>query len=182
MAVIKGVTSSGIEIQLRSSKEGEQQVVAIVQSELEHASSKGNAFSWRSADTDIDAGDTRLFVKNTGDDFLLLSSAIFGPSNVVCKWDIGIGTLTTTPTGTTITANNLNAASVSSPSYLAYDDETAVADATPLLTVTTSTVESKTVELSGIILGKNQYIQINQETESTSGQVTLFGHFDAELL
>ena len=182
MALNKGLTSNGVEIAFLTSKAGEQEVNANVQSELEHSSRFGQAFSWRSADTDIDAGDTRLFIKNTGDDFLVLSSAEFGPANVVCKWDIGIGALTTTPTGTVVTVVNLNEGfSTTIPSYVAYDDETAVADATPLLTVTTSTTSSKSVDLSGIILGKNHYIQINQETESTSGQVTVFGHYDSEL-
>jgi hypothetical protein len=38
------------------------------------------------------------------------------------------------------------------------------------------------VPLTGIILGKNQYLQINQETESTSGRVNVFGRFETELV
>jgi hypothetical protein len=101
---------------------------------------------------------------------------------VVCTYDIGIGAETTTPTGNAIVATNLNGIVSVSESYLAYDDETAIADATPIMSVTTSTTESYRVELDGLILGKNQYIQINQETESTSGRVTLFGHFEEELI
>ena len=32
--------------------------------------------------------------------------------------------------------------------------------------------------LSGIIINKNHYIQINQVTESTSGSVVVFGHYE----
>ena len=32
-------------------------------------------------------------------------------------------------------------------------------------------------DIYGIILGQNHYIQINQETESTSGSLTLIAHF-----
>jgi hypothetical protein len=101
---------------------------------------------------------------------------------VACDYDIGIGSATTTPTGNAIVATNLNGTITVTESYDAYDDETAVADATPILSVTTNTTESYRVELDGFILGKNQYLQINQETESTSGRVTVFGHFEEELI
>ena len=181
MAIVKGVNSSGNETQIKATADGELQVRAITEPVIEHASAGGFSFAWASADTDIDAGDTRLFVKNTSDKFLVLSYAIFNPSNVVCKWHIGIGSDTATPTGTVVTAINLNQRfSNTTESYLAYDDETAIADAALMMQVTTSTTECKIIPLQGVILGKNQHIQINQETESTSGQVTLFGHFDSE--
>jgi hypothetical protein len=139
---------------------------------------------WLSADTDIDAGDTRLFIKNTSDEFLVLSRALFTSSNVACKWSVGIGATTTTPTGTAITANNMNERfSNATESYLAYDDETAVADAAVMFTVSTPlALDTRIIPLDGVILGKNHYIQINQETESTSGQVSVFGHFEEELV
>ena len=171
------------EILLQASIDGELQVHANSESELEHGAKSGRAFAWRSNDADIDIGDTLLFIKNTGDKFLILARAEFGPANVVCKYDIGVGAATTTPTGNVITAVNMNESfSTQTESYLAYDDETAVADATPMFTVAVSTVEGRTIPLDGIILGKNHYIQINQETESTSGQVTVFGHFVTQLI
>jgi hypothetical protein len=180
--IVRGVNKSGNETQIIATKDGELQVRAIVESELEHASANGRAYAWRSENSDIDAGDTRLFIKNTSDKFLIFSYAIFNPANVVCDYDIGIGNATTTPTGTAVTANNINGLVTVSESYDAYDDETAVADATPILTVTIPTTSSYRVELDGFILGKNQYLQINQETESTSGRVTVFGHFEEELI
>jgi hypothetical protein len=180
--VVKGVNKNGNETQINSTMDGELEVRAIVETELEHASSKGDAYAWRSANTDIDAGDTRLFIKNTSDKYLILSYAIFTPANVVCTYDIGIGSDTTTATGTAVTATNLNGTITVTESYQAYDDETAVADATPIVSVTVSTTESYRLELDGYIIGKNQYLQINQETESTSGRVTVFGHFEEELV
>lgn len=180
--VVKGVNKNGNETQINSTMDGELEVRAIVESELEHASSKGDAYAWRSANTDIDAGDTRLFIKNTSDKYLILSYAIFTPANVVCTYDIGIGSDTTTATGTAVTATNLNGTITVTESYQAYDDETAVADATPIVSVTVSTTESYRLDLDGYIIGKNQYLQINQETESTSGRVTVFGHFEEELV
>ena len=180
--VVKGVSNSGTETQIKATQDGELEVRAIVETELEHASANGRAYAWRSNATDIDAGDTRLFIKNTSDKFLILSYAIFEPANVVCSYDIGMANGTTTPTGTVITATNLNGTITVSESYDAYDDETAVADATPVVSYTVGTTESLRADLDGYILGKNQYIQINQETESTSGRVTVFGHFEEELI
>jgi hypothetical protein len=180
--VVKGVSQNGTETQIKATQDGELEVRAITETMLEHASSKGEAYAWRSENSDIDAGDTRLFVKNTSDKFLVLSYAEFTPANAVCSYDIGIGSETTTPTGTSVTATNLNGTISVAESYLAYDDETAVADATPIKSVTVSTTQSYRTELDGFILGKNQYIQINQETESTSGRVTVVAHFEEELV
>jgi hypothetical protein len=179
--LVKGV-HNGTETQIVATSDGELEVRAIIETELEHASADGRAYAWRSANTDIDAGDTRLFIKNTSDKFLIFSYAVFEPSNVVCSYDIGIGSATTTATGTEITAINLNGTVTVAESYLAYDDETAVADALPIVSYTVNTTETMRAELDGFILGKNQYLQINQETESTSGRVTVFGHFEEELV
>ena len=183
MAIVKGVSARGAETQIKATEDGELEVRAITESELHHASAKGNSFCWTSADTDIDAGDTRLFIKNLDDKFLVLSRAYFTSSNVACKWSIGVGSLTTTPTGTAVTAVNMNQQfSGSTQAYVAYDDETAVADATLMFQVATPlALDTRCFEMDGIILGKNHYIQINQETESTSGQVSVFGHFESEL-
>lgn len=180
--VVKGINKNGNETQVKSTVDGELEVRAIIETELEHASARGDAYAWRSANSDIDAGDTRLFIKNTSDKFLIFSYAMFTPANVVCTYDIGIGNDTTTATGTAVTATNLNGTVTVAESYEAYDDETAVADATPIVSVTVNTTESYRIELDGYVLGKNQYLQINQETESTSGRVTVFGHFEEEVV
>jgi hypothetical protein len=180
---IKGLSKKNAEVAIHATEDGELQVRAIVESELEHASTRGDSYCWPSADSDIDAGDTRLFIKNTSDKFLVLSRAVFSPANVACKYDIGVGALTTTPTGTTVTAVNMNQKfTTQSEDYVAYDDETAVADAAKMFGVMVNTTNSLEVPLDGIILGKNHYIQINQETESTSGQVAVFGHYETELV
>lgn len=180
--VVKGVSKNGTETQIKSTQNGELEVRAIIESELEHASARGDAYAWRSENSDIDAGDTRLFIKNTSDKFLVFSYAIFTPANVVCTYDIGIGAETTTPAGTSVSASNLNGTINVNESYIAYDDETAVADATAIVSFAVPTTDSRRIELDGYILGKNQYLQINQETESTSGRVTVFGHFEEELV
>jgi hypothetical protein len=183
VGLVKGQHKLG-EVVIQATNDGELTVRAIVESELEHASGDGRAYCWPSLDTDIDAGDTRLFIKNTSDKFLVLSRAIFTSSNVACKWSIGIGSESTAPTGTSVTAVNMNQQFTNTTeAYLAYDDETAVADAPIMFQVATPlALDSRLYPLDGVILGKNHYIQINQETESTSGQVVVFGHFEDELV
>ena len=179
---VKG-KSNGTPIDIKATNDGELEVRAITENLLEHASAKGLAYCWSSSDSDIDAGDTRLFIKNTSDKFLVFDYAIINFGNVACKYDFGIGSLTTTPAGgTEITANTLNGTIAVFESYVSRDDETAVADATRLFTASCSTTQDANVPLTGIILGKNQYLQINQETESTSGRVNIFGRFEAELV
>lgn len=157
--------------------ENELLVRAITETELEHSSGKlGTAFSWVSADSDIDAGDTRLFIKNTSITPLILDRATFSPANVACSWSINLGKATTTPTGTVVTAVNISQSGAVAES-LAYDDETAVADGLPVDYVTTETTGNVQHNLDGVILKKGHYIQINQETESTSGRVVIIGHY-----
>lgn len=182
MSSLKGV-SEGTEVLIKSTSTGELVVNAITSKEIYHNSSGGDAYCWLSANTDIDITDTRLFIKNLSNKFLVLDRAIINPANVVARYTFGIGTLTTTPTGTLITPVNLNQRfSSSAADAIAYDDETAVADATAMFVAVCSTVESTYVSLDGIILAKNQYIQINQSTECTSGQVAVFGYFTDEIV
>jgi hypothetical protein len=181
---IRGTNKGGNETNILATNDGELEVRAIQESLLEHASARGASYCWLSADTSIDAGDTRLFIKNTSDKFLVMSRAIFTSSNVACKWSIGVGGATTTPTGTEVTAVNMNQQfSNNTEDYLAFDDETAVATVTPMFRVATPVaLDSREIPLDGIILGKNQYIQINQDTASTSGGVAVFAHFEGELV
>lgn len=159
--------------------DGQLVVRAIQQSELEHSSIGGKGYSWDSTELDIDAGDTMLFVKNLGDTPLILDRLSMNGSNVVCTWTILLGSLTTTPAGTLVTPANINNRfSGSVPDAIAYSDETAVADGVIVDRIKTAVETHHDHNLEGIILEKNQYIQVNQVTESTSGSVVVYGHFE----
>lgn len=177
---LKDGTGSGSEAEVNA--EHQLIVRAITESELEHASIQGNAFVWTSGTQDIDATDTMLFVKNTGETPLILDRLAVIGGNVACTWTVHIGADTTTPAsvGGAITPVNLNRTFSSKDAEAeAHVDETAVADGDIITTFhTAATVQAEAVDLTGLILGKGHYIQINQETESTSGTVTIFGHFE----
>lgn len=161
----------------------EQELVvrAITEEEIEHASATlGSAYSWDSTEKDIDTGDTMLFVKNTGDVPLVLDRATINGSNVICTWTLLIGSTTTTPAGgAVVTGVNLNQGFSSQlADAVARSDETAVADGSIIDRVKTPVTNTIEINLHGVILGRGHYIQINQITESTSGSVILFGHFE----
>jgi hypothetical protein len=154
-------------------------VQAVTEPEIVHSGQSGLAYSWFSGERDIDAGDTMLFVKNLADADLILDQLVINGSNVICLWEVNIGNLTTTPAGTSVTPVNLNRKySARSADAIAYYDETAIADGDTVMQVRTPVTDTVFVDIRGIILGKNHYIQINQETESTAGSVALLAHYD----
>lgn len=105
-------------------------------------------------------------------------------ANVVTELDIGIGEATTTLSGTTIVGRNPNGRFLGksvTALATAIGDEAAVADADLMFTVWGSIVESKIISLDGLVLAQGQYIQVNNEIETTSGRVAIFAHFDNEI-
>jgi len=161
-------------------EEQELVVRSIVEAEIEHASARlGSAYTWDSKAINIDVGDTMLFVKNEGDIPLVLDRLILNGSNVLCTWDLNIGSLTTPPTGTLVTPVNLNRSfSTRVANATAVSDEVDIADGDTFDRVKTVVDGHHIHDLAGIILGRNHYIQVNQETESTSGSAILYGHFE----
>ncbi len=154
-------------------------VAAIGESELEHESTEhGNAYAWDSTELDIAAGGTMLFVKNLSDKPLHLETAAFNGSNVICTWTILLGEATTTPSGNTVTGVNLNQIFASQVAdATAISNETAVADGSIIGRLKTPISGHHIHPLQAVILGKNDYVQFNQVTESSSGSVVLVAHY-----
>ena len=148
---------------------------AVTEEHIIQAAYKGDAYSWVSATGDIDTGDTRLYVRNNSPTPLILDRLTVNGSNVICEWTILKGEASTTPSGTAVTGVSLYTGADADAT--AFDDETAVADGSIIDRVWTPITNTIQHSLKGIILRKNQYIQINQITESTTGSVTLFGHY-----
>lgn len=182
MTLLK-VVHDGRELQVPGTRRGEPLVRAISQQQIAHESELGLAFSWVSLNADINIGDTILIIRNTSDEFLVMTEITGMPANVSCDYSINLGNATTTFTGgSAVVARNLNQQFVNKVfDYDAHTDEESVADGNQVDGIWVSAVESNTKPLSGIILGKNDFIQINQETESTSGRIILKGFFIEEL-
>jgi hypothetical protein len=175
--------SSGYKAKVTS--KGELVTQAITVTELSWATECGLAYSWWSGERDIAANVAMLLVKNTGDPDLIIDRAIINGSNVVCQWNINIGNATTTPSGTAVSGVNRNRKYASRiPDVLAYYNETAVAAGDTIAMVRTPVASTATslstvvLDLHGLRLPKNSYIQIIQVTESTSGSASVVGHFD----
>lgn len=159
----------------------EQELVvrAIIETELEHASIHGTAYSWDSLELNIDTGDTMLFVKNLSSTPLILDRIMFNGSNVICTWTILTGQATTTPIGSAVEGVNQNTGFAGDlADVTSLSDETAVADGKIIGRVKTAVSSHHIHGMNGVILRRNHYVQINQITESTSGSVILIGHFE----
>jgi hypothetical protein len=179
MAILEDGKGRGYKAEVNA--EQELVVRAITEEEIEHASATlGSAYSWDSTEKNVAAGATMLFVKNTGDVPLVLDRATINGSDVICFWTVLIGSATTTPAGgAVVTGVNLNQTfSAQAADAVARADETAVADGSIIDRVKTPIDNTIEVNLHGVILGRGHYVQINQITESDSGSVILFGHFE----
>ena len=159
-------------------EEGELVTRAIAESEIEHASILGNAYAWFAPTIDVNAGDTLLFIKNLGDTPLILDRMRVVGGNVASTYTIHLGKLTTTPTAINITGTNLNPRFGDEADVHATTDEDLVADGTAVEIFQHPATTSEEYNLTGIILTKGNYIQINQETESTAGSIVIYGHFE----
>ena len=172
------------ELKVPGTRRGEPLVRSIMQEQLSHESELGLAFTWVSANADIDAGDTILIIRNTSDQFLVLSDITAMPANVACEYSINFGNSTTAfAGGSAVTALNMNRGFASkSFDYDAHTDETAISDGTQGDGIWCPADRSISEDLHGFILGKYDFIQVNQETESTSGRIIVKGFFIPELI
>ena len=160
--------------------ENELVVRAINEEEIEHVSAhEGDAYTWYSGIRNIDAADTMLFVQNTHETLpLIISKIIFNGSNNICNWEVAIGALTTTPTGTTVTGVNLNEVFSSKVAKaVASYDEGALAQGNIIYAVWTPVTNTIVLETPGLILGTGHYIQVDQVTSSSTGSVGVTGHY-----
>lgn len=158
--------------------EGQMIVRAITESELEHASVQGNAYCWFAPTANIDVDDTLLFIKNLGDTPLIMDRMNLLGANVAGTVTIHLGKDTTTPTAINVTGTNLNPGFSNNADVHATADEDLVADGTTVEIIHVPVTVMLIWPLTGIILPKGTYIQINQDTESTAGGVAVYGHFE----
>ena len=161
--------------------ESELVVRAITEPEIEHASGKlGTAYSWYSGERDTPAAGTMLWLRSDSDIPLILDKVfINGDDSAVTVWEIAIGDVAATAAGTAITGVNLNRSHKSDlADATAFAIETGHAQGDVLMTVNTITSGHTTIDLTGVILLKNHFIQIDTVTNNDTGSATIFGHFE----
>lgn len=173
---ITGDNGTSVEV----NAENQLVVRAINEPEIEHASSMGNSYAWTSGVVDTGADGTHLYLRNNGSVPLILDRLVIAADDsAISLWTINLGTATTTPSGTPVVGVNLNTAFSSDlADATGISIETAVATGSPILTIWAPFDTNEYVDLSGVVLAKNHYIQINQTTDNDTGIATIFGHFE----
>jgi len=152
-------------------------VSAITSTELEHESeSNGQAYSWTTDSIDIDAGDTVLLIKNTSDTNLHIDTITMSGKGVA-SWVVHLPTSEVTLAGNTITGVNLNTSSSNVADAGARSDETNNVQGNILYSIHILSSDVVTVNLDGLILGKNKSIGVDQTENLERASATFRGHY-----
>lgn len=139
----------------------------------------GSAFIWTSQDTDIDAADTMLLVRNDSEKPLIIDGFIITGGNAISRYECHIVTASFTAAGTAIANFNMNTGSANVANVTAFEDETGNTQGTVIYDITAGVTITVQVPTPGLVLAQGHSFGIDQVTESTAGNVTIFGHFES---
>lgn len=181
---IKGEHNNG-ELNLQCDEDGNLVTRSIIEEEIEHAASKGDAFTFHVTEAAIDTGDTVLFVKNNDSALLVLDRCTLnGDVASIMNWQIRLGTATTTPSGGALTPVNLYPTfSGKTFTHVSLTDETAVAAGSLIEEHKVQVLGSAAlVPLHGIILGKGHYVQFDIVGTTPVVGMTLWAHWESEAI
>lgn len=156
-------------------------VFAVTETDYEFVSEhKGLAFSWTSQTYDPDAGDTILLIKNTSATKELHIDNICINSDTETRVIVHLITVNITPAGTTITGVNLNTRSGNIAEAIAKRDETANTQGSVIVAIEVQATSPPTIMNFGgsVILGTNASIGIDFVSATTACDVSIFGHYD----
>ncbi len=159
-------------------------VLAVIESELEHASEEGSlAFTWNFAQADIDTGDTIIMVQNISDDLILHIDNIWFSSSVAAQYQVHVTNDATTPVGTAITGVCLNrrAPQLASTHALAKGDETANSSQGLIIWAGSVVADATfTIQYGGaLLLGPGDAIAIDVVEEPVESNGGITGYFKA---
>lgn len=156
-------------------------VRAETESELEGASEEGQAYIWFSLNLDVAAADTILLVKNTSDVALHMDSCVVASGNVATRYTVHLPTSEVTvvagANGAIVVGTNLNGESTNVADASAASDEEGNSQGNLIAEPSLLPTTTYEVDLTGVILGKNQSIAVDQVEESTAGSASLKGHY-----
>jgi hypothetical protein len=141
------------------------------------------AFSWTNSSYNYSAADTILLVKNTSATHSLVIHSISFSGDATSIWQVHIPTTEVTPTGTSVSAVNLNGRFAGSPEATAIADETnntqgSIIYSTYLLANTPHIYPDFLG--NSVRLGANQSIGVDVVTVGTGAIVTIAGYFELD--
>jgi hypothetical protein len=139
----------------------------------------GKSYIWRTADADIDAGDTMLMVRNESEHPLAIDKVIIQGGNVQGNYTVQVVTVPFTATGTANTPVNVNYADGAPkiPPATAMSDETQNGGGDVLYEPEVDTTTTYELDTTGLILGQGVAVIVDQEVESTAGRCSIHGHY-----
>jgi hypothetical protein len=179
---IEDGTGSGNEVQVNSLNE----MIVDTETPWQKAVRRGDAHYWLSADADLVAGETMLLVRNdnTSRNLVIQAITIINGNVAACTYAIHLVTSAFTAAGTTVASINMLAGAGVATDVTALADETGNTQGTILhnyLTVAATTTYHLTENdlgfLAGLTLTSGSALGVDQVTESTSGQVAIYGYF-----
>lgn len=142
-----------------------------------NALTAGDAYVWTAQDTDVDAADTLLAVRNDSHKYKLVIDRIeITNGNVATRYEIHKITAAYTSAGTAGTEINLGGSGKKAP-VTCHADETGNTQGTVFQDIGAGVaVEQYSVKV-GIVLNEGEAIGVDQVTESTAGACSIYGYF-----
>ena len=145
-----------------------------------NALAKGDAYAWHSQDSNVDAADTLLTVRNdSGSQDLVIDRIQITGGNVASRYEIhkitANAAFSAGGIGAAIVAMNLgNSGKI--PDASGYKDDIGNIQGTVFMEVAVGVTITKEFDV-GIVLSKTQMIAVDQVTANTAGAATFFGYF-----
>ena len=159
-------------------EENQLVVASVSQSELEHESEENGAgFNWSSDIVDVAGNGTVLLVKNTSDTELHIECVKISNGSLASEYTVHLPTTEVTVTGTTVTGTNLNTSSSNVADASAASNESNNSQGNVIGTIFAAVDSNHSVEVPGLILGKNKSIAVDVVENTTESAVSIIGHY-----
>lgn len=178
MSRITGTGAKGGVHELRINAEGEAEVFAVSEQEIEHVSeANGLAFNWSSGTVDVAAAGTVLLVKNTSALHLHIEHIEIDNGSVASEYTIHVPTSEVTPAGVTVTGFALNTAKSEVAEADAKSNESNNTQGTIIRTLYMQVDEDADVDTAGLILAKNKSVAVDVVENTSESAITVIGFY-----
>lgn len=156
---------------------------AVMISAIHEASLKGDAYSWKAVNANIDATDTALLVRNDSSTRYLVIEKLYVWSDVPTAIHVHLTSRAAfTAAGTAVTGVNLNTTIQNVAPATAFGDETANTQGNIILTLETNELTTDQFGIAydfdgSLILGQNGCIAVDLVAESAAFETTIIGYY-----